>query len=272
MTNRGLSRRAVPELRARSQQIWQSDRSLSALLFFLAFTVFIADPLSEVGAVGHFIIGLVFTAVLLSGIATVARPPLLAWTFGIVAVVTLGAHWVRYVLSIHRGLEAPLVNSADCVGTFVACGMLAGIVFAQVFREGSITVHRIEGAIAAYLLMGLMWAALYALIQLNDQQAFAFTNAAPTSAGSPVLRARFIYFSFTTLTTVGYGDITPVSPLARSLAMTEAMTGQLFPAILIARLVSLELYHRQRGFEREQAELDRQAVAREIAKLLRDEK
>jgi voltage-gated potassium channel Kch len=56
---------------------------------------------------------------------------------------------------------------------------------------------------------------------------------------------RLIYFSFATLTTVGYGDITPVHPIARSLAMLEALIGQLFPVILIARLVSMELYYRR---------------------------
>ena len=54
-----------------------------------------------------------------------------------------------------------------------------------------------------------------------------------------------MYFSFVTLTTVGYGDITAVHPVARSLAMAEALTGQLFPAMLLARLVSMELYYRQ---------------------------
>ena len=52
-------------------------------------------------------------------------------------------------------------------------------------------------------------------------------------------RPDFVYFSFVTLTTVGYGDVTPVHPLARSLAVAEALTGQLYPAILLARLVSL---------------------------------
>jgi voltage-gated potassium channel Kch len=55
--------------------------------------------------------------------------------------------------------------------------------------------------------------------------------------------SRFVYFSFVTLTTVGYGDITAVHPLARTLVIAEALTGQLFPAILLARLVSMELHH-----------------------------
>ncbi|HEY7534991.1 MAG TPA: potassium channel family protein, partial [Thermodesulfobacteriota bacterium] len=59
------------------------------------------------------------------------------------------------------------------------------------------------------------------------------------------LDAKLLYFSFVTLTTVGYGDITAVHPVSRSLAMLEGLIGQLFPAILIARLVSMELYYRR---------------------------
>ena len=79
-----------------------------------------------------------------------------------------------------------------------------------------------------------------------------------------------MYFSFVPLTTVGYGDITAVSTVARSLVMLEALIGQLFPSILLARLVSMEIYYRQRHFEREQAALDREALAREVAALRED--
>ena len=63
------------------------------------------------------------------------------------------------------------------------------------------------------------------------------------------LIARLFYFSTITLTTVGYGDITPVNPIARSLAALGGFTGQLFPAITLARLIAMELYHRQQRGE-----------------------
>jgi hypothetical protein len=102
-------------------------------------------------------------------------------------------------------------------------------------------VYRIEGAVAAYLLVAYVWALAYQLLALSDPVAFAF----PATAGPQTLRFRLVYFSLTTLTSVSYGDITPLNPLARSLAALEGMIGQLFPVILLARLVSLELYHRQ---------------------------
>jgi hypothetical protein len=87
--------------------------------------------------------------------------------------------------------------------------------------------------VAAYLLLGLGWALAYELVALLDAGAFSGTGL----AGSP--RYPFVYFSFVTLTTLGYGDVTPVHPVARSLAIAEGLTGQLYPAILLARLVSL---------------------------------
>jgi voltage-gated potassium channel Kch len=96
-----------------------------------------------------------------------------------------------------------------------------------------VNVHRIQGAVAAYLLLGLSWALAYELVALRVGQAFSGAGLGAAE------RTSFIYFSFVTLTTVGYGDITPVHPVARSLAVAEALTGQLYPAILLARLVSL---------------------------------
>jgi hypothetical protein len=250
-------------LREAPQEFWQSDRSLSALLIFLLFTVFIAGPLSDIGVIGHFVLALVFTLVLVSGAIAVAKSRLAAIMFSAVAIGTLVTHWVRFAN------RTPLLETLDAIGTLLACGLLAGIVLVQVLREGPITIHRIQGAIAVYLLLGVVWAALFGLVYINDPTSMNFGGVVPSS-DLIVLRTRLVYFSFTTLTTVGYGDITPVSPVARSLAMLEAMTGQLFPAILIARLVSMELYYRQRSFEREQAALDRQAIAREIARLVRE--
>ncbi|MGE5445893.1 MAG: potassium channel family protein, partial [Ignavibacteriales bacterium] len=126
----------------------------------------------------------------------------------------------------------------------VFLGMLSAVVIHQVFREGPITMQRIIGAVVVYLLLGLMWAFAYKLVELQRPGSF---NSASLSAVEHDFdpKTRLIYFSFTTLTSVGYGDITPVHPISRSLTMLESLIGQLFPVILIARLVSMEIYHRQ---------------------------
>jgi voltage-gated potassium channel Kch len=85
----------------------------------------------------------------------------------------------------------------------------------------------------------LIWAFAYGLVILHAPQAF---HADELTVQHGPLTPTLIYFSCATLTTVGYGDITPIHPIARSLAMLEAFVGQLFPAILIARLVAMELH------------------------------
>jgi hypothetical protein len=92
-------------------------------------------------------------------------------------------------------------------------------------------------AVAGYLLSGLAWSLAYVLLDRLDPNSFAFTLS-PRSGGS-MDGFTGLYFSFTTLSTVGYGDILPVSSVARMLAMVEAMFGMFYVTLLIARLVSL---------------------------------
>jgi hypothetical protein len=89
--------------------------------------------------------------------------------------------------------------------------------------------------VAVYLLLGLMWASAYALLYQLHPDAFA------GALGAALIPQTWIYYSFVTLTTVGYGDITPVHPVARSLAIAEALTGQLYLAITLAHLVALRV-------------------------------
>jgi voltage-gated potassium channel len=93
-------------------------------------------------------------------------------------------------------------------------------------------------SISAYLMLGLIWAFGYMLIGLGNAAAFVFTN--PHSAQEAMTARNAFYFSFVTLSTVGYGDIVPFSGGARVLAMTEALSGLMYVAILIARLVALQ--------------------------------
>jgi hypothetical protein len=108
---------------------------------------------------------------------------------------------------------------------------------------GSVSVHRVMGGIAAYLLIGVTWAFGYKLLleMIPDAIHFQTPLAAGVATGEP---SRLIYFSFETLTTVSYGDAYPIHRIARSLATAEALVGQLYPAILIATLVGMALQAR----------------------------
>ena len=105
---------------------------------------------------------------------------------------------------------------------------------------GSGVRHRIGGAVAAYLLIALVCAFGYLLIEVLIPGAFHLPDWVPKIDDLRFVRI-FYYFSISTLTTLGYGDVTPVHPFARSLAMMEALIGQLYPATLIARLVTLRI-------------------------------
>jgi hypothetical protein len=115
------------------------------------------------------------------------------------------------------------------------------IVLWQVYREGPVTAQRIQGAVAGYLLLSVIFAIAYSLAETIQPGSFQMSSVQDQVRPELVMDRSFYYFSVVTLTTTGFGDITPVSPMARTLVMMEALIGQLYPAILIARLVSLHV-------------------------------
>jgi hypothetical protein len=121
-------------------------------------------------------------------------------------------------------------------------GVFATGILARLFRPGPVTLHRILGAVGAYLLVGLMWALAYLALQFNIPGAVQFQ----TDRGGPPTLGSFIYFSFGTLTSVGYGAATAVNPVARSLVMTESLVGQFYPPILIGSLVGMAVQSRRK--------------------------
>lgn len=242
-------------------RFWASDWSLTVLLVFLFISIFVIRPLEKFGVDVRLISSLGFSIMLITGIVAVSHSRRSTMIFGTVAVLSILVHWARYAI-----FGPPWVG-VDAIASTTACALLAAIVLMQVFREGPITSQRIQGAVAAYLLIALMFASAYTLVAAYDAEAFA---GATLDLENHNPFERFLYFSFVTLTTTGYGDITPRASPARSLAMLEAVIGQMFPAVLLARLVSMEMYYRQRRFEREQAALDREALAREVSRRPRD--
>ncbi len=219
------------------QQFWRADRSLSILLISLIVVIFVLHPLGEFGLAGRVLVSAFFSCVLISGVNTVAKKKWVTGLVGTLVITTLGVRWIR----VWRGSASLILP--DTLFSSLLCIILGAVVLAQVLREGPITFHRIQGAIAVYLLIGLAFAYAYAFVGLRWPDAFVPTTAIAIAHEDTT--AHFVYFSFVTLTTVGFGDITAANPVARALVTIEALTGQLFPSILLARLVAMELYYRQ---------------------------
>jgi hypothetical protein len=120
---------------------------------------------------------------------------------------------------------------------FIISITLGSVVASAVFRRGRITYHRIIGAILLYLLIAISFATLFTFVGLFIPNAFKGISFKDDAA----LASELFYLSFVTLTSTGYGDIVPIHPIARSLCNIESIIGQLYPATLLARLVTLEL-------------------------------
>jgi len=222
---------------------WQSQANLS---FFLMLEVLIAFVLPALGFGRHYarLYGdLGFSILLISGIAIAWGRPKLFAVAAVVGSVALVVRWLSFGI---RSLRAEFYDDA---ATIVAITVIALVLLMQIFRTGRVTHVRIQGAIAVYLLFGVAWAHAYHVVNMLHPGSFA----AP--AGELSVPADWIYFSFITLTTVGYGDITPVSTLSRALAIAEALVGQLYLAIMVARLVAMELvFWQQSAMENSQRE------------------
>ena len=117
--------------------------------------------------------------------------------------------------------------------------LVTGKIIHSIIVSRELSLDSIFGAICGYLLLGVAWGLTYAIIHAAHPESFQFDNAVREQVEQGNYSSHlFIYYSFVTLTTVGYGDITPLSTAARALAWVEAMTGQLYLAVLIAGLIS----------------------------------
>jgi len=120
---------------------------------------------------------------------------------------------------------------AAATGGIASIGFTLWITLAHVLRPGPVDLDRLTGALCGYLLTALLWAFLYVVVEELQPGSFRIDGAAPSAD------ATLLYFSLVTITTLGYGDVAPVLPVARSLAVLEAVVGVGFIATLVSRLV-----------------------------------
>jgi hypothetical protein len=212
-----------------------TDRLLTLLTVVLILAIFVFAPLQ---AVGIFVFQGFAIAALLAIIGSMFvisdHPAALAVMF-----VCLTANIVVFVLRLYYPPWP--YNLYVLASAWLAISLTLGAVVAQaVFRRGRVTYHRIVGAILLYLLIAVLFGTLYIFVGLTIPDAIKGITFEDNAA----LANSVFYLSFVTLTSTGYGDIVPVHPIARTLCILETVIGQLYPATLLARIVTLEMRQR----------------------------
>jgi len=203
---------------------WRFAPLLGALVLY----AFVVVPALPPGSLRSLVLDTVFSLVLLAAVASMtASPRLRAVGLGL-AAVSLLAHWAP------RLTDLPYLPQLSLAAPAVLLGLVALVLLGEVLSTGRELHERLQGAVAVYLLLALLWVLLYALCESISPGSFDGLGEEARLDGG---RSGFLYFSFATLTTLGYGDIVPLAAGARSLAMLEAVTGQIYLAVLIARLV-----------------------------------
>lgn len=220
---------------------WTEERSLSIFLMLLVIQIFVVAPLETTDRFFLYMMnGVVGSLFLFTGLLTVTQNRLARW---LASGLVLGVLILRWLVLT---APSPLILVVDNVLAICFAACFTAIVLRKVYEEGTVSGHRVRGAIAAYLLIGYFFATLYRLFDSLIPGSFVHAaNPALIQYGNELADV-FMYFSLVTLTTVGFGDISAVHPVARSLVMLEAVIGTLYPAILIARLVSLQIEHERR--------------------------
>jgi hypothetical protein len=212
------------------------NNALTAFLVLETLILFVAAPLSAVGVHAPLLGGGLLSISLILAIVIISHSTAARVLTFVATSLAVGGAIVR--------VSDPSVMTV-WLGHLAAIAALLGIstvVVKAVFAPGRITYHRIEGAIILYLNIALIFTSIFRLIQELNPNSF---TAIPSHQAEGAAISNMLYFSFTTLTSTGFGDILPVDPFARSMANLESVAGQLYLAILLARLVTMHVESRR---------------------------
>jgi hypothetical protein len=180
-----------------------------------------------------FVLELLFDFILLSGVYSVGRTRH-HYPFMVLTVITLGVRWGE-LLSGVKGVDITAL-ALTSAWLFYA----VSIIVHSLFSRTAVTVDTILAAMVVYFLMAVGFAMLFQILELTSPGSFrGFPEE--VQIDRPLLSNMALYFSFVCITTMGYGDIVPVGGVAQPLAVLEGVTGQLYLAVMIARLVGLHI-------------------------------
>ncbi len=205
------------------------ENKYSLLLFFLVSSMFVSNLTVQHHMV-HTIAGSFLSLVVFAIMLRILKAHwFLLFVYIILSSTALVFHYLAVLVfrSIALGVVAIIVY-------IVMIGITIIFMIRRIFSERLVTSDTIKGGISVYILMANWWQLIYYFLYVLDQSSFYF-------ASGVVHQADFLYYSVMTMTTVGFGDIVPRSYAARVFSMFQAVAGQLYVAIFVARLVGLHI-------------------------------
>jgi cellulose synthase/poly-beta-1,6-N-acetylglucosamine synthase-like glycosyltransferase len=233
-----LKRLSIPRLKriavlkmvqqAATAQYNRQTRFLLLLISLLALMVLEPFLYDRIGI--RFLLEIFFSVILFSCIFAVSVKRGATLIALLLALPKLGTTWAISFIT------PPLLFLFDSILGFIFFAYIIALILHHIFRQKDVSLETIYGAIVVYILIGIMWVFLYHLTEFIHPNSFSMAADLATES-----RKALFYYSFVTLTTLGYGDITPISHPAKSLAMLEAIVGQMYIAVLIARLVGMHI-------------------------------
>ena len=230
-----ISNKTLKPKERRTKRAWHSHPGLwrfsTVKLLVALILLIVMTPFFEEFSQGDLVETLLITVVLVAAVIAIGAKRGVLITATLLLIPAIIGRWLSYVYpqTVHPYF---FLGFGIAFMTFVVIKLLG-----YVLRSMRVDIEVLCAAISVYLLLGLIWSLAYAFLGMVSPDSFAF--AATGHSSGRMDRFNAFYFSFVTLSTVGFGDVTPVSRLARTLAVMEAVTGTFYVAILIARLVAM---------------------------------
>jgi hypothetical protein len=215
-----------------TRNVWRFGTLLVALLLLMVLL-----PFLPAGSVALPVVSILFSLLMVASVYAVSHNRRLGSVGLLLATPTLVLEWVT------KRVDSLSLLVAEDLLSIAFLGLVLAVLFRRILRQQDVSTDTIYGGICVYLLLGVVCVKVYDLLELLMPGSFVFGEGPLPDGFAAVAQServrRFLFFSFVTLTTLGYGDITPVTDQARAIAILEAVIGPLFLAIFIARLVGL---------------------------------
>ena len=237
------------------RRVWRRGDAKYVTLLVTLVAMFVLSPLLQGQLLGIRLLDVFLVAVFCAAACAVSqrRSTLIV---GVVLTTAVLATTIPQKFMVPH----PAVVTASVVFAALFLAFVAAAILCDVLGGSRVSAGKICGAICVYLMLALLWGIVFAGMQLANPDSFRIEYAVDADArpaantdDGVLVRQRELselnYFSFVTLTTLGYGDIVPRTRMARMLAQLEAVTGQLYLAVLVAHLVALHIVHSSRELQ-----------------------